>query len=75
MGGMPDDDDVIRYDPALDRDPHDEDVDLELLEKWLALPVEERVARHERMLRNVRLLRQSAVEHYGFDPRIPEADE
>jgi hypothetical protein len=66
---------VIQYDPALDRDPHREDVDDNLLEDWLSLSIEERIERHERMLENVRLLRQSAIEHYGFDPRIPETDE
>jgi hypothetical protein len=72
---MPDDEDVIRYDPALDRDPHDEDVDMELLEEWLSLSIDERIERHERMLENFKLLREAGIKLYGFDPRVPETDE
>ena len=71
---MPDDE-VIRYDPAVDRDPHREDVDMELIDELLSLTPTERVIRHERVLESMRLMREAGIKLYGFDPRVPEEDE
>jgi hypothetical protein len=67
--------DVIRYDPSIDRDPHAEEVDTELMEELLSLTPAQRIMRHERLLESVRELRKAGIKLYGFDPRIPETDE
>ena len=64
--------------PPLDAgcdDPHATGVDLSLIDELLALTPTERILRHERFWESIRLLREAGVKHYGFDPRVPEADE
>jgi hypothetical protein len=47
---------------------------MELIDELLALSPTERVMRHERLLAEMRLLREAGVKLYGFDPRVPEED-
>ena len=62
-------------DPSIDLDPHAEAVDVSLIDAMLEMTLIERIEHHERVLETVRVLREEAVKHYGFDPRIPQTDE
>jgi len=70
-----DEEDVIRYDPSIDRDPHAEEVDMELIDELLSLTPAQRILRHERLVESMRKLREAGIKLYGFDPRVPETDE
>ena len=38
-----DEEDVIRYDPSIDRDPHADEVDMELIDELLSLTPAQRI--------------------------------
>ena len=48
-------------------------IDVSQLEYLLTLTPTQRVERHQQALVLVRAMRQAGVDHYGFDPRYPEA--
>ena len=48
-------------------------IDVSQLEYLLTLTPTQRLERHEQALVLVRAMRQAGIEHYGFDPRYPEA--
>ena len=72
---MAEDHGVIGDHSSLDRDPHADEWDLELIDELLSLTPTERVLRHERLLESMQLLREAGIRLYGFDPRVPEEDE
>ena len=48
-------------------------IDVSQLEYLLTLTPTERILRHQQALELVRAMRQAGREHYGFDPRDPQA--
>jgi hypothetical protein len=47
-------------------------IDVTQLEHNLTLTPAERITQHDRALELVRALRQAGIQHYGFDPRLPQ---
>lgn len=48
-------------------------IDVQQLDYNLSLCPLERLQRHDQALELVRALRQAGIQHYGFDPRLPQS--